>query len=503
MRACYARVAVGMVMAVVFVLPLPAMESNQGKAQVPSCLEEQPAEWRHTQIVEEIEIQEERVCWPDNPYEVAAFVKGTNNLTMPTLLKTQLAADAVIKKNDHDGDGDPDEITLKLEIAELNGSLPEPEVRSKAEFSLAPGIQPRLWVLSPKLRFLAQGSSSVRFPSPVIRVEAGDKLQIILENTHDFTQALVFFGVDRPLLDAEQIPPGQSKVYEFHPRQPGTMFYQASDPAAVALGLIGMFVVEENRPNNWVQTLNLGAGKVRHPATGIREKFDQEYDLQYQAIASNLQSIVQAASQGVRSLPPLLGQWQEAYPLLNGHLYPYVLQDSPIVVKPDQFVKLRLFNAQSEPIMLAFQGHRAIITHYDGIEHSPLAQVMRDMLDLAPGQRLDLNLVTSNDGLHSFGPGVWPILIRKLMGAPVLKPLGAIVYESVLGAGDTPFQVGGFEVLAETRQAPEKMLTSPSPAKWGKRLYDFAVGLFLGLLAYVLFANRKYAQERVRSWIKG
>ena len=38
------------------------------------------------------------------------------------------------------------------------------------------------------------------------------------------------------------------------------------------MGLQGLFVIEENRPNNWVQTLNVGAGKVRAPSVAVLEE---------------------------------------------------------------------------------------------------------------------------------------------------------------------------------------------------------------------------------------
>ena len=64
--------------------------------------------WRDAQVIDGVEIQESRMCNPDNPADIAAFVKGTNNISMDTLMKTQLAADAITVGNDMDGDGDPD-----------------------------------------------------------------------------------------------------------------------------------------------------------------------------------------------------------------------------------------------------------------------------------------------------------------------------------------------------------------------------------------------------------
>ena len=88
------------------------------------CGATQP-EWRTAHTIEGVKIQESLRCNPDNPAQIAAQVKGTNNVSMETLMNTYYAADAIIKKNDMDGDGDPDLIIIKLEVAELNGHSPD------------------------------------------------------------------------------------------------------------------------------------------------------------------------------------------------------------------------------------------------------------------------------------------------------------------------------------------------------------------------------------------
>lgn len=557
MQAYFARVAVGIVMLIVSAsggaeyTPPPSIEVNQGKAE-PFCPEDRPVEWRNAQVVEGIALQEERVCWPDNPYEIAAFVKGTNNITMPTLMKTRLAADAVIKKNDRDGDGDPDEITIKLEIAELNGASPD-IAEPVLKFDIAPGIRPGFWVFTPKLRGMAtrderseESNPLLRMPSPVIRVEQGDRVEIVLENTHYFPHTIHLHGVDHPFVDDQGegndgvpqtsedfVLPGERRVYEITPRQPGTMFYHChvQTHTHLAMGLVGMFVVEENRPNNWVQTFNVGAGKVRHLSKAVLEAFDQEYDLQYQAVDKELHGIVQSANDP-RLIARRMNQEydltkaSEEYFLLNGRAFPYTLRESLLVVKPNQTIKLRVLNAQAELLAIHVHGHKATITHYDGIEHNPLAQITRDVFDLAPGQRLDLKLTTTNDGLHNYGPGIWVFHDHVEQGITTggMSPGGnisAIVYKSFLDPNDVP-KVKGIDIgqyftetfyerklpvwqnLDEWHSLGEPASASPAEtAAEGKvgvatapfPLSNLLIGLFLGLLAYVLFSNRKRARE--------
>ncbi len=90
----------------------------------PFCPDLHP-EWRKAQEIDGVTIDESLACSPDNPWAIAAFVKGTNNVSMDTLMKSGLATDAVVMGEDKDGDGDPDVVTIKLEVAEFNGRSPD------------------------------------------------------------------------------------------------------------------------------------------------------------------------------------------------------------------------------------------------------------------------------------------------------------------------------------------------------------------------------------------
>ena len=72
-----------------------------------------PEGWRERQSIEGVEIGPSASCVADNPFTVAAFVRGTNRVNQATLLKSGLTADAVEKGRDLDGDGKHD-LTLRL-----------------------------------------------------------------------------------------------------------------------------------------------------------------------------------------------------------------------------------------------------------------------------------------------------------------------------------------------------------------------------------------------------
>ncbi|MDO9103800.1 MAG: multicopper oxidase domain-containing protein [Methylovulum sp.] len=393
------------------------------------CSNEHP-DWRQAQVIDGVTIAAAPTCEPDNPYDIAAAVKGTNNVSMATLMQTDLAQDALTLSDDIDHDGDPDVIRIKLEVVELNGSSPDGEFLMNT-YAIAPGIQPGLWVYAPKTRGMAVKNFNsavaarlLRAPSPTIRVEQGDKVYITLENTHYLPHTIHLHGVDHAWMTAsggdndgvEEHPvfPGKTHIYEIQPRHAGTMLYHCHVQTAqhFMMGLSGLFIVEENQPDNWVQTFNIGAGQVRHPSVAVSKTYTQEYDLLYQSIDKKLAHIIQDAID-----PRLIAQRMsrdynmtesfENYFLLNGHSFPYTLRDGMLVVTDNENIKLRIGNVQRSAVALHFHGHKATITAYDGVDQPEGLQITRDVFDIAPAQRLDLSLKTQNNGLNSYGPGLW------------------------------------------------------------------------------------------------
>lgn len=454
----------------------PASAAIDLGAVEPACPNEHP-EWREEQVIEGVKIERSPLCEPDNPYLVAAVVKGTNNVSMETLMRSGLAPDAVVIGNDRDGDGDPDEIHVKLEVVELNGRSPDtPELIPR--YPIAPGIEPGLWVFVPKTQGMATRSFEdvranplFRAPSPVIRVEQGDTLEVTLENTHYLPHTIHFHGVDHPYhfhLDAPDIGgndgvpetdelavmPGDSHTYVMTPRQPGTKFYHChvQPQAHLLMGLQGMFVIEENRPRNWVQTLNVGAGHVRHPSVAVREHYDREYDLHYEDLDGSLHELVQKANDPrliARAINRTYNVTRRVanYFLLNGHSFPYTLRDSLVVVKPNEKVKLRVLNGGLETMSLHPHGQALTETAYDGIEMNPAARVTRDVVPIHAAQRVDFLLDATDDGLHSYGEGVWLFHDHneRAFTTDGVSPGGsisAVVYESYLDANGWPVTHG-------------------------------------------------------------
>ena len=412
--------------------PLP--ESLESVAAVPETFcPPDPAGWRREVEIDGVTISASAPCVADNPYTVAAFVKGTNNVTQDTLLRSGLTADAVTKGKDLDGDGDPDEIHIRLEVAELNGGSPNTR-EPVTQYEIAPGIRPGMWVFAPKLAGMAVENfesniarDTLRAPSPAIRIEQGDTVLITLENSHYMPHTLHLHGADHsftdvtgegndgvPLTSELPVMPGNARTYELKPRHAGTMFYHChvQPHVHVMMGLQGLFIIEENRPNNWLQTMNIGAGQVRVPSVASKEDYDQEYDLHYLDLDKQLGERIQASND-----PRLITQSMHRdyditdstvdYFTLNGKSFPYTFRESLIVGKENDRIKLRVVNGGAKGIALHTHGHKFTITDRDGVALPDALRVPQDVAWLATTQRADIELLFRNDGLHSYSPGIW------------------------------------------------------------------------------------------------
>jgi hypothetical protein len=428
-----------------------------------------PDGWRDQQSIEGIEIQASAPCLADNPFTVAAFVRGTNNIDQSTLLKSGLSADAVEKGRDLDGDGDPDEIHIRLEVAELNGGSALSN-RPVTRYEIAPGIRPGLWVFAPKFVGMAvenfessEARRSLRLPSPAIRIEQGDSVRITLENTHYMPHTLHLHGADHGFVDSEgqgndgvpitsekPVMPGQARTYELKPRQAGTMFYHChvQPHVHVMMGLQGLFIIEENRPDNWLQTMNIGAGLVRAPSRSLPDDFDREYDLHYLDLDKELSVRIQQHNDPrliTRSMHREYDITDSSpdYFTLNGRSFPYTFRESLVVGQSDERIKLRVVNGGAKGIALHTHGHKFNVTHRDGVELPAASVVPQDVVWLATSQRVDLALELKNDGTHAYGPGIWPFHDHQYSGVTSdgIGPGGnisAIVYAKYLDQDGWP-----------------------------------------------------------------
>ena len=460
-----------------------ALPPSRATAPPPITLDEicSPAYdgWRDRLVIDEVPVAAVSDCMPDNPWDVAVSVRGANNVSQATLMRSLFTPDAVQKSDDRDGDGDPDRIEIRLEVMELNGKSPDIK-EPVPQYEIGPGITPGFWVFAPKSRGMTTidfeslwANRMIRLPAPVIRIEQGDEVHITLENSHYLPHTIHFHGLDHPfktpdgsgndgvpLFSEQPTMPGAARTYWLQPRQAGTTFYHChvQPHTHILMGLQGMLVVEENRPNNWVQTFNIGAGRVRAPSVASREAYAAEYDLHYLEIDAELNNQIQrfndprlvsrAVHRGYR-----VTERQADYFVLNGRSFPYTLREGLIVVDADARYRLRVLNGGSEGLALHFHGHKPRLTHRDGIVLAVSQQVQRDVFWIASAQRADFELRTENDGINAYGPGAWLLHDHREQAVTTagIGPGGDVsllIYREYLAARGLPQVVGGLQSLA-------------------------------------------------------
>lgn len=248
--------------------------------------------------------------------------------------------------------------------------------------------------------------------------------------------------------------PGHSRTYELTPRHAGTMFYHChvQPHVHVMMGLQGLFVIEPDRADNWVQTMNVGAGLVRAPARAQAQAYAREYDLHYLDLDQELSERIQQDND-----PRLVTRsMHREYDItdaktdwftLNGRSFPYTFRESLVTGQPGDRILLRVVNGGAKGIALHTHGHKFGVTAMDGVDVDTSEPPLRDVLWLATSQRADLELTLENDGLHAYGPGIWPFHDHQYSGVTNdgIGPGGnisAIVYGEYMDANGWPMTQG-------------------------------------------------------------
>ena len=351
------------------------------------------------------------------------------------------ADNAVELGSETDAEGNPTEVHFRLEIAEVQEEV-------------YPGEYVTFWVFAPLGRSMGKPA---RLPSPTLRVQQGDRVKVTLYNTHYLPHTIHFHGLSQswdmdgaPDMPHPAIGPGKSFTYEFIAKEAGTYFYHCHvhEHAHVPLGLGGMFIVEPRRPNNRFARLVSGAGRIEVLAKGTAEEHNREYSLVLMDIDDRLNRIV-AAYGDPREIERRVHrdydstQRKPSIFLLNGRAFPFTLRDTPILVGPEENVKLRVLNMGGNTVHLHTHGHHPELTDLDGRSVSPAARVVRDTHTIGPAQRVDLNMRTGNDPRTASGPGVW-MMHDHTPAASSNKGIGPggthtmIVYEGFMGPDGMP-----------------------------------------------------------------
>ncbi|MCQ0988287.1 multicopper oxidase family protein [Jiella marina] len=206
-------------------------------------------------------------------------------------------------------------------------------------------------------------------PGPVLRVKAGERLKVMVENGLDQPTSVHWHGIriangmdGVPGLTQEAIEPGASFSYDFVAPDPGTYWYHSHDRSweQNARGLHGALIVEEAEP--WAgadRDLVLVVDDWRLTEDGtIDESFGHMMDWSHAGRLGNVVTV-------------------------NGSYRP------KFAVRPNERIRVRLINASNARTMaIGLAGTTARLLALDGM---PVGlNDVAEPVQLAPAQRADL-----------------------------------------------------------------------------------------------------------------
>ncbi len=216
------------------------------------------------------------------------------------------------------------------------------------------------WEVEPTIIIDAMTYNGI-LPGPVIRVTEGDKVRINVTNEMTQSTSVHWHGVLLPsnmdgvaYISQPPIKTGETFVYEFEARNPGTHIYHSHHNAAeqVTKGLFGAFIIE---PKD-------------------RAK-DPEYDADYILVLND-------AGTGFS---------------INGKSFPYT---QPIVANLGDTIRIRYLNEGLVIHPMHLHGLEQLVFSKDGWNLQ--VPYLCDTLNIAPGERYDVIVNCHTPGIWAF-----------------------------------------------------------------------------------------------------
>ncbi len=212
-------------------------------------------------------------------------------------------------------------------------------------------------------------------PGPMIRVTEGDKVRVVVKNDLPEPTTVHWHGVQVPnamdgVPDVTQKPikPGETFTYEFEAKPAGTFWYHShvDGDVQVSVGLYAPFIIEPKNP------------------TGPRPDVDVTLMLgEWRSVGGKTYA----------AMP--MGGMEPNYFTINGKAFPAT---ETINVKKEQRVRLRFISTGQfiHPMHLHGMAFKVVAT--DGWPVPKAAQLTKDTLSIAPGERYDVEFVADSPG---------------------------------------------------------------------------------------------------------
>jgi len=211
-------------------------------------------------------------------------------------------------------------------------------------------------------------------PGPMIRVTEGDQVRVIVKNELDEPTTIHWHGVEVPNamdgvpgMTQAPIEPGETFTYEFIAKPAGTFMYHShyEGDIQVSAGLYAPFIIDPKEPVNPPDldiTLMISEWRVQNGRT-------------YAAM-------------------PMSGM-EPNYFTLNGKAFPFT---ETIQVKKGQRVRIRFIGIGQFIHPMHLHGMPFKIVATDGHPVPETAQLTKDTVSVAPGERYDIEFEATEVG---------------------------------------------------------------------------------------------------------
>ncbi|MCL5997990.1 MAG: copper oxidase [Chloroflexi bacterium] len=212
-------------------------------------------------------------------------------------------------------------------------------------------------------------------PGPLIRVTEGDKLRVVLKNELPEQTTIHWHGMEVPIemdgvpdMPTPAIKPGETFTYEFVAKPAGTFWYHShvDGDRQVSIGLFAPIIVDPKTP------------------AGPRPDVDKIIMLNEWRVVGN---------QTVPAMP-MTGMDANFF-AINGKIFP---DTETISVKLGQRVRLRFVGAGQLVHPMHLHGMPFKIVATDGHPVPETAQLTKDTVAVAPGERYDVEFVATERG---------------------------------------------------------------------------------------------------------
>jgi FtsP/CotA-like multicopper oxidase with cupredoxin domain len=217
------------------------------------------------------------------------------------------------------------------------------------------------WEVAPGKKMDAYSYNGM-VPGPLLRVEEGDRVRVIVKNEMDESTGVHWHGMlienkadGVPFITQPSIKPGETYTYEFTATNTGTHMYHSHHNAVAQVtgGQLGVLIVDPKDPK--------------------RRSYGETQDI-----------------------PMVLGDGPLGF-TINGKGFPAT---EPIVAKKGEKIRIRFLNMGQLLHPMHLHGLQMKVVERDGV---PLKEPYElDTLTIAPGERYDVIVEAKNEGVWAF-----------------------------------------------------------------------------------------------------